>query len=210
MRTVGQLSENFIIKPEDYEGFIDFSGDVFASSGPLHIEIGSGKGTFLVHQASAEPEVNFIGIEWARKYYRYAADRMRRWGLTNVRMLQTDAAVFIRGHIADQSVDCYHIYFPDPWPKAKHNKRRFISEKNLPELIRTLKPGGIINAATDHDDYYEQICRVLFESGKDDFEEIEFIKPAGAEEGEKTGTNFERKYIPEGRITKTAAVRKKG
>ena len=104
------------LEPEDLDGRINFF-KIFGRSGPIHIEIGSGKGTFLVNQAKAQPDENFLGIEWARKYYRYAVDRVGRWGLKNVRIIRTDAAVFIADFIADSSVDCFHIYFPDPWPK---------------------------------------------------------------------------------------------
>ncbi len=63
--------------------------------------------------------------------------------------------------MADESVDCFHIYFPDPWPKKRHHKRRFISSNNLEELLRCLKSGGIIKVATDHAEYFEQIKQVM-------------------------------------------------
>ncbi len=81
------------LKPENLDGKIDFVR-VFGRAGPVHIEIGTGKGTFLLNQARAQPGGNFLGIEWARKYYRYAVDRIGRWGLTNVRIIRT----FVRPH----------------------------------------------------------------------------------------------------------------
>jgi len=75
------------LNPEDLDGKIDFVR-IFGRAGPVHIEIGSGKGTFLLNQAGAQPGDNFLGIEWARKYYRYAVDRIGRWGLTNVRIIR--------------------------------------------------------------------------------------------------------------------------
>ena len=83
---------------------VDFDA-VFGRKAPLHIEIGSGRGTFLVSQAKAFPEINFIGIEWANRYYRYSADRVARWDLRNARMVRDDAAAFIAEHVGDQSVD---------------------------------------------------------------------------------------------------------
>jgi len=194
------------LNPEELNGKIDFVR-IFGRPGPVHIEIGSGKGTFLLGQAHAQPGDNFFGIEWARKYYRYAVDRIGRWGLINVRIIRTDAAGFIAEFVPDESVDCFHVYFPDPWPKKRHHKRRFICPANLSHLIRCLKKAGQIRIATDHADYFEQIKRVIAERN-DALEEIDFIKPAGAESGEWTGTNFERKYIKDQRPIYTIAVRK--
>ena len=192
---------------EDGGDQLDFAR-IFGRAGPVHMEIGSGKGTFLVAQAQAQPEVNFLGIEWARKFYRHAVDRIGRWGLRNVRIVRTDAATFLRGFVPQESVDCFHVYFPDPWPKKRHHKRRFLQGSNLDVLIRCLKPGGEIRIATDHADYFEQIREVTSAySGK--LEEIEFERPAGAREGELTGTNYERKYVKQSRPIYTAAFRKR-
>jgi tRNA (guanine-N7-)-methyltransferase len=194
------------LKAEGLDGKIDFFR-IFGRPGPVHIEIGSGKGTFLLRQARAQPGDNFLGIEWARKYYRYAVDRIGRWGLTNVRIIRTDAVEFLTDHVPDSSVDCFHIYFPDPWPKKRHHKRRFLCPANLEHLIRCLKKAGQLRITTDHADCFEQIKLVLA-ARSDVLEEIEFIKPAGAESGEWTGTNFERKYIKDQRPIYTIAVRK--
>ncbi|MHC4204837.1 MAG: tRNA (guanosine(46)-N7)-methyltransferase TrmB [Planctomycetota bacterium] len=194
------------LKAEDLDGKIDFVR-IFGRPGPVHIEIGSGKGTFLLSQAKSLPGDNFLGIEWARKYYRYSVDRIGRWELTNVRIIRTDAASFITDLVPDDSVDCFHIYFPDPWPKKRHHKRRFICSANLRQLICCLRTGGQLRIATDHADYFEQIKMVLA-ARSDALEEIDFIKPAGAESGEWVGTNFERKYIKDKRAIYTIAVRK--
>jgi tRNA (guanine-N7-)-methyltransferase len=194
------------LKPENVDGKIDFTR-LFGRVGPVHIEIGSGKGTFLVNQAQALPDDNFLGIEWASRYYRYAVDRIGRWDMTNVRIIRTDAAVFIADSVPDDSVDCFHIYFPDPWHKKRHNKRRLICPENLENLIRCLKTGGQLRIATDHADYFEQIKSVLAVQS-DRLEEIDFVRPDGAHEGEYAGTNFERKYIKDQRPIHTIAVRK--
>src|SRR4030042_1162348 len=182
-----------MLKSENLEGEIDFA-QIFGRRAPVHVEIGSGKGTFLVHEAKARPEVNFLGIEWARKYYRHVGDRIGRWGLTNVRIVRGEAAAFLRDFVADESVDCFHIYFPDPWPKKRHHKRRFLQRSNVETLIRCLRPGGTIHIATDHADYFEQIKEVI-STFNDQLERIEFPRPGGAGEGECTGTNYERKYL---------------
>jgi tRNA (guanine-N7-)-methyltransferase len=198
---------DIMLKPENLQGQLDFAR-VFGRSRPVHIEIGSGKGTFLVHQARAQPDVNFLGIEWARKYYRHAVDRIGRWGLTNVRIVRADAASFLRDFVHQESVDCFHIYFPDPWPKKRHHKRRFLQASNMETLIRCLKPGGEMRIATDHEDYFEQIRREIVAHAAR-LEPIEFQRPAGAGEGEWTGTNYERKYVKERRPIYTLAFRKR-
>jgi tRNA (guanine-N7-)-methyltransferase len=102
------------------------------------------------------------------------------------------------------------LYFPDPWPKKRHHKRRFFQDDNLAQVYRILEPEGIINIATDHAGYFEQMTEVAGKAiGAGFFEEIPFIRPAGAQEGERVGTNYERKYIKEGRPTYTLALRKK-
>jgi tRNA (guanine-N7-)-methyltransferase len=181
---------------------------IFGRSGPVHFEVGSGKATFLVNEARNHPECNFFGIEWCNKIYKYAVDRLGRHGLHNVRLIRADAVIVVRDLICDETVDCFHIYFPDPWPKKRHHKRRFISEANVKELLRCLKPGGMIKVATDHADYFEQIKQVL---NIDAFEKIEFFPTSGAQagQGEWAGTNFERKYLKEGRPIYTMADKKK-
>ena len=201
------------LKPEELswgllteDGKIDFVR-LFGRSGPVHIEIGSGKATFLLSQATAEPDVNFLGIEQANKYYRYAVDRIGRWGLTNVRVIRTDAGHFLANFIPSDSIDCFHIYFPDPWPKRRHHKRRFFCAANLEQLLRCLKKDGQLRIVTDHADYFEQIEKLMAVQGER-LEEIEFFPTAGADCGEWVGTNFERKYLKDQRPIYTLAVRK--
>jgi tRNA (guanine-N7-)-methyltransferase len=209
-RTMGRILKEYdstVLKPEDLTSPMDFDR-IFGRGGPVHVEIGSGKGTFLLAQAKAQTDVNFLGIEWANKYYRHAANRLGRWGLTNVRITRADAAPFLAEQVAPESVDCFHIYFPDPWPKKKHHKRRFFQEGNVEMLIRRLKPGGRLQLATDHADYFEQMRKVT--SALDALlEEVEFSRPAGAGEGELTGTNYERKYIRDQRTIRALAFRRK-
>ncbi len=182
---------------------------------PLELEIGSGKGTFLVQQAELQPETNFIGIEWAREFWSYAADRVRRRGLTNIRLLHADAAEFLRWRVPDASLAVIHLYFPDPWPKARHQKRRMISDRFLTEARRAIIPGGQLRVVTDHDDYWnwmeEHFARWTAprENGSPaPFERLAFDRPASAGEGEVVGTNFERKYRREGRPFHAATLRR--
>jgi tRNA (guanine-N7-)-methyltransferase len=184
---------------------------LFGRSGPVHIEVGSGKGTFVLNQAKLHPEINFLGIEWANQFYRYCVDRICRWEMENVRILRTDARDFIGRYVKDETVAALHIYFPDPWPKKRHHKRRFFATENILQVARILVKGGELRAATDHADYFEIISDVLLRQPKtaDLFEEIEFYPAASANPGEWVGSNFERKYIKEGRKFYTIAVRKR-
>ncbi len=194
------------LKVEDLDGKIDFAR-IFGRSGPVHIEIGAGKATFLLNQARVQPGTNFLGIEWANKYYRHAVDRIGRWALTNVRIIRAEAAAFLADFVPQGSVECFHIYFPDPWPKKRHHKRRLVCNANLEQFLRCLKPGGVIKIATDHSEYFEQIQSVLGRQ-ENKIEEIDFLPTVGATEGEWVGTNFERKYVKEQRPIYTIAVRK--
>lgn len=206
-RTIKEY-EKVSVKPENVAGVIDFD-ILFGRSAPVEMEVGSGKGTFILEEAKAFPEKNFFGIEWANKYYKHGVDRIGRWGILNVRLMRTDAATFIAEHVRDKSVNMFHLYFPDPWPKKRHNKRRFFTDENLAQLLRILKPHGVINVATDHKDYFQQMTEVAARAIEQKMvKEIDFIRPAGAGDGELVGTNYERKYMKEGRKTYTLALEK--
>lgn len=162
----------------------------------MELEIGSGKGTFLTDQAKARPDVNFLGLERARKYWMYAADRLRRNGCSNTRMILGDATVVLSEIMADASLSAIHVYFPDPWPKKRHHKRRLIRRPFLEHVERVLELGGRLQIVTDYEDYFQQIEHTVRES---QLTETEYGTPGSAGEGEIAGTNFERKYRREGR-----------
>src|SRR4051812_44666901 len=171
--------------------------ELYGNDHPVELEIGMGKGTFLTEQAKARPEVNFFGIEWANWFWRYASDRLRRNGCTNARTIRAEAAFFVKEYVADATLSVLHVYFPDPWPKKRHNKRRLIAEPFMREIERILVPaGGRLSVVTDHKDYFEQIDAVVKASK---LKVIEYNRPEAAGEGEFVGTNFERKYKREGR-----------
>jgi len=175
---------------------------------PFEMEIGSGKGTFLVQQASQSPNVNYLGVEYARAFWRYAADRARRHNLTGVRMLCADAAEFVRWYCPDALFRQIHIYFPDPWPKKRHHKRRLITVPFLRELHRVLTPRGMVRLVTDHDDYFAWIEQHA-NAADDVFERLPFERPMSADEQEIVGSNFERKYRREGRPFHALTLRKR-
>ncbi|MCH2135096.1 MAG: tRNA (guanosine(46)-N7)-methyltransferase TrmB [Phycisphaerales bacterium] len=165
---------------------------------PFELEIGSGKGTFLVQQCGLQPDTNFLGIEWTGEFYRYGADRLRRNGCTNARMLHENAVEFIGHRVPDGVCDVIHLYFSDPWPKSRHHKRRVVQDATLKQFHRVLKPSGLVHIVTDHPDLWtwtqEHVLRATAL-----FERLPFTPPPSARDGEVIGTNFERKYRREGR-----------
>jgi len=189
---------------------------------PLEIEIGSGKGTFLLQHGTAHPDVNLLGIEWAREFYAYTADRVRRAGLKNIRVLHTDAVEFLRWRVPDGVASVIHLYFSDPWPKSRHHKRRVVQVPFLVQAHRVLAPGGELRIVTDHAEYWEwmqphldEVTRgaatkslALPENRAALFQRLEFAPPDSAGEGELVGTNFERKYRREGRPFHACTLRR--
>ena len=160
--------------------------EMFGNDHPVELEIGSGKGTFLCDQAKARPEVNLFGIEWARQYWRLASDRLRRNNCLNVRMVRAEASFFLTEYVPSESLSVLHIYFPDPWPKARHHKRRLIQPKFVPLVNRVLKPGGRWQVVTDHKGYFEEdIEPTIRNSG---FEIVDYNRPGSAADGEFVGT----------------------
>jgi tRNA (guanine-N7-)-methyltransferase len=173
---------------------IDFV-ELFGNPRPVEAEIGTGKGAFLLARASARPELNFLGIEWARAYCLYAADRIRRAGLPNVRMLRADAAAVFKSCLPPSSLWRVHVYFPDPWPKRRHHGRRLIQDGFIDDARRALRPGGRIVIVTDHLEYFRHIQAVLERARG--LATAPFPRMTDGEE--LAGTNFERKYIAQGR-----------
>ena len=169
---------------------------MFGNDHPIELEIGIGKGTFLVEQAKARSETNFFGIEYARWFWRYASDRLRRNGCLNARTVRAEANFFLTEFVPDTTLSVIHIYFPDPWPKKRHHKRRLIQSPFVQQAIRTLIPGGGVRLVTDHEDYFQQMQLVLAASG---MQIVDYNRPGSAGEGEFVGTNFERKYRRENR-----------
>ncbi len=188
-------TEGVLLDESQAKGEIDLHS-VFGNTRPVELEIGSGKGTFILERAASRPEVNLLGLEYAGAYCRYAADRVRRAGLVNVRLLIAEAGRFVTERLPDASLTAVHIYFPDPWPKRRHHRRRLIQRPFVRQLRRVLAPGGQLLIVTDHLGYFMHIRRVL--DGAEGFARIVLPRMTDAT-GQIVGTNFERKYIAQGR-----------
>ncbi len=198
--------DEVLLPPPGIGEVIDFHR-MFGDDRPVEMEIGTGKGGFLLNRARALPDRGFLGIEWANKICRYAADRMVRWGVTNVRLMRADARHLLIHHVKPSCLTLIHIYHPDPWPKKRHHKRRLIQPDLVAAAATALVPGGRIAIQTDHADYFEQIRQVI--SGEPRLVEVPFDVPeAGVREG-RVLTNYEIKYLREGRTMYQLAVMKR-
>jgi tRNA (guanine-N7-)-methyltransferase len=139
---------------------------LFGRQAPLEIEIGSGKGLFLSAAAAQEPTKDFLGIEILAKYARFTAARLASRGLSTARIIHGDAQPFFTLWLPDASVQAVHVYFPDPWWKARHKKRRVMNETFLPQVQRTLVPGGVLHFWTDVEEYFQAAVVTIAESTK--------------------------------------------
>jgi tRNA (guanine-N7-)-methyltransferase len=186
----------------------DFSwAALFARAGPIEVEIGTGKAGFLLRRARARPERNFLGIEWANEYYRFAVDRMERWQIANVRLLRSDGSHFIRIVCPRESLTALHVYHPDPWPKRRHWKRRLFQPAFVHAAVQCLVHGEHWAVQTDHAEYFEIIRGLLL--AHPELYETPFDDPEFGVEAARVATNFEIKYLKEGRKLHQLAVKRR-
>lgn len=178
------------------------SREVFGSSVPLEVELGVGKGRFLLEWAAAHPGIGLIGVERVRKYLQIVAARVARRGLSNVRVVHTTAEDLLFRCLAEGSVAAMHVYFPDPWPKKRHDKRRFFRASNAARLADVLAPEGLLRVKTDHDGYAAVIGEVLAGEPR-----LASVAVEGAFEGIPE-THYEIKYGRESRRVHRFAFRK--
>ncbi len=170
---------------------------VFGTGGPVEIEIGFGKGLFLVNAGQSRPDLHFVGVEIVRKYQLYTATRLAKRGLHNVRVACGDGRLFLRDRVAAGSIDALHVYFPDPWWKKRHQKRRLFTAEFAAECPRVLRGGGRLHFVTDVEDYFHMVQGLLAD--------LPELRPLAAPQpGEPTHdldylTNFERKFRKQGK-----------
>lgn len=128
---------------------------VFGRIGPLEIEVGCGKGLFLRQAAASRPETLLVGLEISYKYARFSAAGLARLNLRNALVIHGDALRFFAEWLTAESVQAVHVYFPDPWWKKRHKKRRVMKESFLCDVERVLQPGGKLHFWTDVQEYFE-------------------------------------------------------
>jgi tRNA (guanine-N7-)-methyltransferase len=160
-------------------------GALFQRPAPLEIEIGAGRGDFILARAAAMPERNFLAVELAATIAQLMAVRAGRSGLENLRVVRMDARTLVNLMLPAGSVDAFHIYFPDPWPKERHIKHRLFTPWFVASLKRKLRADATLFVATDVAEYAQDIFAMLNDSG---FAQIEAAVP-GAEQ-----TGFARRF----------------
>lgn len=146
---------------------VEFSGQIlnlpalFGNDNPVYMEIGCGNGEALLQMAAANSDRNYLGIEVHRPGVGHLLLRIEELELNNIRVLCHDAMEIITQGIAPASLTGVYLFFPDPWHKKKHHKRRIVRPAFIKDLARILKPEGTFHAATDWEDYALQMMRLL-------------------------------------------------
>ena len=172
--------------------------NVFPKTQPVEVELGSGDGSFLVEYAAQHPEHNFIGVERLLGRIRKMDRKGRALGLTNLLGVRIESSYFLEYLLPASSAMAMHVYFPDPWPKRKHRRRRLINER-FPSLARqALAPGGMVYLRTDDENYFEQMLEVFVASPQ-------FRPMATPEELVQLRTDFEKDFEARGVKTLRAA-----
>ena len=139
---------------------LDLSG-LFGSDHPIYLEIGFGAGDALAEMAEAHPERNYLGVEVHRPGVGHLLLQLQGRGLANVRVLRQDAVELLEHGLPSASLAGVYLFFPDPWPKKRHHKRRIVQPGFIARLARVIRPGGLFHAATDWAPYAEHMLQVL-------------------------------------------------
>jgi tRNA (guanine-N7-)-methyltransferase len=165
--------------------------DLFGSDRPVEVEVGSGRGLFLVNAGMTCPGTSFLGIEYDFKEARRGARRLQKRTLDNVRILGADARVVLSRYLPDACAVALHVYFPDPWWKRRHKKRRIFDADFLVQAARILKPEGLLHAWTDVEEYFGVMTALV--AANADFILLPAPPERPAEHDMDYQTSFERK-----------------
>ncbi len=193
--------ESYLISPGSIDETLDFES-IFGNTNPVEIEIGTGKGRFILAESLKRPETNFLGIERSLKYLRIALSRAARAQRPNYAFLCLNADMVVKLLVRPKSVTAYHVYFPDPWPKDRHQKRRLFNPRLIEKMAETLIEDGILYLKSDSADYFTDARERIITSGL--FQEIENTAADEPiqyfEEANGDATHYEIKWRKEGRI----------
>jgi tRNA (guanine-N7-)-methyltransferase len=201
-----RLPEPSEFMPADY--FRRHSADdIFGNDYPLEIDLGCGDGSFLIEMAQHYPERNFLGIERLLGRVRGVCKRIQELGLTNVMVLRLESQYTLEYLLAPASVSRLHLLCPDPWPKARHHKRRLVQQEFLHILKKNLSPNGEFLFKTDHPEYFEWVLEEI-ELFNENNPSSPFKRKPWPEEGEHEGcfypkTDFQRLWEREGKTIYT-------
>jgi tRNA (guanine-N7-)-methyltransferase len=183
---------------EVVDGLLNFQ-QVFDRQASCFLEIGFGSGESLLALAKLHPEQNFIGVETHKPGIGTLFLGMQRDELTNIRVYDADVVDVLAQCLPDDSLDGVQIFFPDPWPKRRHQPRRLIQADFIKKLIRKLKIGGVLHLATDWDDYATQMMDVL--SSERALQNLAGVNQFSARSSQRpVVTKFERRALREGRV----------
>ncbi|MDB5050118.1 MAG: tRNA ((7)-)-methyltransferase [Fibrobacteres bacterium] len=184
-----------LLAPDGIPAFTPISMEAFfGKPGPIEIEIGCGKGGFLVEYCEKHPDFPVVGLEWEPEIACLAARRLvKRPHIPHARVLLGDAFYFFRDFLPESGVRAFHMYFPDPWPKKRHHKNRLMAHPFMAQVLRTALPDAPFYWGTDHQEYNAE-AQELFAS----LPWLEMVEP-NAEPTEGIMTNFEKKYRKQGK-----------
>ena len=197
------MAHTFLAEKYDSVVFSEY----FGNTHPVEMEIGCGKGKFLVARAIENPGINFLGIDRVSKFMNIGKTRAQKRALPNIRFLRAEARAFLTEAIAAVSVSLFHIYFPDPWPKRRHQARRVFTPELLVLLHARLLPGGLIEVATDDSDYFAAMKKTIAATAHL-WENVRESLNERILDG-MNKTNYELKWAAQGRSLYYAELKKK-
>lgn len=197
-----ELAPQFILQPERLisrtsiapDQRLDIAKAFGREDARTIVEIGSGQGECVEHAAVSNPDTNFMPIEVYMPGLASTLHRIKRTGVKNIRLIQADAAEALNHYLPERSIDELWVFFPDPWHKSRHNKRRLIQPEFLPKAARVLKAGGVWRLATDWLEYAEQMVEVI------DASPYFTAVPTRERFEGRVETSFERKGLAKGRV----------
>lgn len=190
-----ELAPYLFTLPETGQSFDPHS--LFINDHPVELEVGFGKGAFLVEAGPAHPDRNFLGIEIDRGLALYVAGRIAKRKLNNVKVASGDAGRLMSQHLPDGCLSAIHVYFPDPWWKKRHRKRRVFNDEFALQAARVIRPGGMLYLATDVAEYFQVMLTMM--TGRPEFVPVHIDREEQADDPSKPVTNFEKKARREGR-----------
>ena len=196
----GPMPDTRIIAPASWTERLDLDAE-FGTSGPLEVDLGCGKGRFLLARAQAHPEARLLGVERLLKRLRKVDRKARRLGLHNVRLLRIESSYAIQYMLPPLSVTAFYLFFPDPWPKRRHHRRRVCTADFLAAVHAALVPQGVFHVATDDAGYFGAIEELLCADAR-------FAPIPAYERPPEERTDFELIFLGQGLPIQQCSVRK--
>ena len=196
--------------PETYLSPLDVLA-IFGQTAPLHVDLGCGDGTFLCELAQRMPDRDFLGID--KLAGRVAKTIRKAATLKNVRVLNVEISYAVRYLLPEESVEAFYLFFPDPWPKRRHHRRRLVTAEFVDSIHRALQPNGVLHIATDQADYFEHIHRIARNHSGLAVVDLNDACHAGARRGDQRrvdlpSTKFQRRFMEMGAPIYRLSLRK--